>query len=120
MSVSDLKAIVIPADMVPMLEEKLRLKKPKTKPYKKHAEPKISVPIRWAKCCEYFVQIQWFGDDLVIFKGWEDFAKDIHLDWVSSWCSNIRMRASSSRCPGSTPPLRRCSSVASIPGDLQG
>ena len=79
-SVSDLKAIVIPAELKPMLVKKLKLKKHKIKPNQAVSQPRITVPIRWIKCCEYFVQVQWFDDELIIFKGWEDFAKHMKLD----------------------------------------
>lgn len=73
----DLQSIVFPPDIQKLVVEKWKLKKPKVKDGK---EPKLCIPLRTTKCCEYFVQLRWFEDHLVIFKGWEDFAKEIKLD----------------------------------------
>ena len=65
-----------------MLVNRLKLKKHKIKANKKSQyEPKICVSTRWAKCCECFVQVQLFNDELVIFKGSKGFAREeIKLD----------------------------------------
>ena len=54
---SDLKAIVIPEELKPLLLTNLKLKKFTSQP-----NPKVSVPIPWSRCCEYFVRIQWFEE----------------------------------------------------------
>ena len=70
----DLKYIIIPSALKPLLLRKLSLRKSKSQ-----LQPKISMPIRWSRCCEYFVQVEWFNEDLVAFRAWREFVKEKDL-----------------------------------------
>ena len=72
---SDLRAIVLPPEMKNLLMNKLNMKPTRSVP-----QPRGSVPIRWSKCCQYFVQVQWFQQDIVIFAGWREFVRARELE----------------------------------------
>ena len=71
---SYLKAVVLPEELKLLLLTNLNLKKINSQP-----NPKVSVPISWSRCYEYFVRIQWFEEDLVLLKGWMEFVKERNL-----------------------------------------
>ena len=50
----NMKAIVVPRELKRLLVD---VKKIIMKPTKSHPHPKVCVPIRWSKCCQYFVQL---------------------------------------------------------------
>ena len=69
---------IIPQELKPLLVD---VKKIIMNPCRSHPHQKACVPIFWSKCCQYSVQLQWFQQDLVLFKGWWGFAKEKGL-WI--------------------------------------